>query len=249
MDLNSQSETDTYRSVQELPANQADTNNDRSRGGKRITHPADEAARHQVAEALRQLRRQRGMSLSAAAKASGLSRSFIAMVENGSTEIAVSRLIRLAGAYGVFAADLLTGVHSTKAPEFVKESDAYTIPSSAPGAEVRYLSTASWPIQPFVVTLAPGARVEGLSHAGAEFIHGLEGTMTMLVNGERYELNPGDTLVIPEQVEHAYLNETKTTARIVGGAERSMKDTDGPRHEPDGGTARPSPPRHRRSSR
>lgn len=219
---------------------QTGTNNDRSRGGKRITHPADEAARHQVAEALRRLRRQRGMSLSAAAQASGLSRSFIAMVENGSTEIAVSRLIRLAGAYGVFAADLLTGVHSTKAPEFVGEADAYVVPSSAPGADVRYLSTASWPIQPFLVTLAPGGRLEGLAHAGAEFIHGLEGTTTMLVNGERFELNPGDTLVIPERVEHAYLNETDATVRIVGGAERSVNDSDRQRQGNDGGIGRPS---------
>jgi gentisate 1,2-dioxygenase len=130
-------------------------------------------------------------------------------------------------------------VHSTKAAEFVKESDAYLVPSSAPGAEVRYLSTASWPIQPFVVTLAPGARVDDLSHAGAEFIHGLEGTMTMLVNGERYEISSGDTLVIPEHVEHAYLNETSSIARIVGGAERSQNDS-GRSGPPKGGRTRPS---------
>ncbi len=202
---------------------QPETNNDDARAGKRITHPQDEAARRKIAAALRDLRRQRGMSLSAAAQASGLSRSFIAMVENGSTEIAVSRLIRLAGAYGVFAAELLTEVHSTKAPEFVGEAGTYVVPSSPPGVEVRYLSTASWPIQPFVVTLAPGGRLDGLAHAGAEFIHGLEGTTTMLVNGDRFELNPGDTLVIPEEVEHSYLNETDATSRIVGGAQRSLQ--------------------------
>lgn len=167
------------------------------------------------------------MSLAAAAEASGLSRSFISLVEDGRSEIAVSRLIRLAGAYGVFAADLLTGVYSAKEPEFVHRSDGYRIPSSMPGAEVQYLATASWPIQPFLVTLAPSARLEGLAHAGTEFVHGIEGSMTMIVDGARYDVTPGDTLVIPEQVEHAYLNETSAAARVIGGVQRPAETSPG----------------------
>lgn len=194
---------------------------------KHAPHPEDEAARRQLATALRRLRHERGMSLAAAAEASGLSRSFIALVEDGRTEIAVSRLIRLAGAYGVFAADLLTSMHSVKEPEFVHRSDGFRIPSSAPAADVRYLATASWPIQPFLVTLAPAARQEGLSHAGTEFVHGIEGTMTMIVDGARYEVAPGDTLVIPDQVGHAYLNETSVAARVIGGVQRPAETPPG----------------------
>ncbi len=174
---------------------------------KHAPHPEDEAARRQLATALRRLRRERGMSLAAAAEASGLSRSFI--------------------------------VYSAKEPEFVHRSGGYRIPSSVPGADVRYLATASWPIQPFLVTLPPAARLEGLSHAGTEFVHGIEGTMTMIVDGARYELTPGDTLVIPDQVEHTYLNETSAAARVIGGVQRPAETSPG---TPLQGRQHPAPP-------
>ena len=180
----------------------------------------DELPRRRLGAALRALRQERGMSLTAAAEASGLSRSFISMVENGTTEIAVSRLIRLAGAYGAFAADLLTSVHATTDPEFVSLDGAFEAPAPPPGIELRYLASASWRIQPFMVVLQPGARLDRLSHAGTEFVHCVEGTVRMTVAGQSYDLSEGDTLVIPEHAEHAYANETGSTARIVGGVER-----------------------------
>lgn len=180
--------------------------------------------------ALRKLRNERGMSLAAAAEASGLSRSFIAMVESGTTEIAVSRLIRLAQAYGAFAADLLTDVHSTIEPELVAQADTYRVPTSGPLVEVEYLASASWPIQPFAVTLAPGGRLEGLAHSGTEFVHCVEGEVRMRIEAAEYDLRPGDTIVIPEYAEHTYANETSTRARIVGGVERQAGSTGNPPH-------------------
>lgn len=181
---------------------------------------SDAIPRQRLGAALRALRNERQMSLTEAAEASGLSRSFISMVENGTTEIAVSRLIRLAGAYGAFAADLLTGVHTTAAPEFVTLEEAPRLPSSSTGVEVQYLASASWSVQPFHVTLQPGSRLEGLSHAGTEFVHGLKGSVRMTVAGETFTLTEGDTLMIPEHAEHGYANDTDAEARILGGVER-----------------------------
>lgn len=189
-------------------------------GRARASVAADERPRRRLGAALRQLRRDRGLSLTAAAEASGLSRSFIAMVESGSTEIAVSRLIRLAGAYGAFAADLLTEIHSTAEPEVVRSGETYEAPTSPPSVTIEYLASASWTIQPFIVSILPGGRLAGLCHAGTEFVHCVEGEMRMSVGDEKFDLAPGDTLVIPEHVEHAYANEGDGQARVVGGVER-----------------------------
>ena len=56
---------------------------------------------------LRQLRTTRGLSLAEVAEATGISPSFLSVVENGQSDITVSRLMRLVHWYGVSIADLL----------------------------------------------------------------------------------------------------------------------------------------------
>ncbi|MGH3277001.1 MAG: helix-turn-helix domain-containing protein [Streptosporangiaceae bacterium] len=177
--------------------------------------------RRRIGHELRTLRRKSRMSLEVAARASGLSRSFISMVENGTSEIAVSRLIRLANVYGVLVADLFAGVQATTGPEFIPAGGGHHVPKSPPDAQVDYLASASWPLQPFHVALGPGVQLESLQHPGSEFIHCIEGNPTLIVDGERFAMSPGDTLVIPDHAEHTYHNGGTTQARLLGGVERS----------------------------
>lgn len=164
------------------------------------------------------------MSLEVAGRASGLSRSFISMVENGTTGIEVSRLIRLANTYGVLVADLIAGAQSIVRPEFVPRDAGHHVPQSPPDVDVEYLGSPSWPLQPFRVRLAPGARLESLEHPGAEFIHCVEGTPTLFADGERYEMGPGDTIIIPDHTEHTYRNDRDVPARLIGCVERHGKE-------------------------
>lgn len=195
-----------------------------ARGNGRRNSAADKegaaAVRRRIGQELRSLRKKSGMSLEMAGRASGLSRSFISMVENGTSEIAVSRLIRLANTYGILVADLFAGVQSTTRPEFVAGGHGHRVPKSPPDAEVEYLASASWPLQPFRVKLAPGGRLESLTHPGSEFIYCIEGTPTLIVDGERYDMSPGDTIVIPDHAEHTYQNDGKSLAHLLGGVER-----------------------------
>ena len=56
---------------------------------------------------LRQLRRSRGVSLADVAEGSGISPSFLSMVEKGKSDITISRLMRLVHWFGVSVADLV----------------------------------------------------------------------------------------------------------------------------------------------
>src|SRR3954453_7126792 len=56
---------------------------------------------------LRSLRRERGLSLNQVAAATGISSSFLSLVENGKNDLTVARLIRLVSYYGVAVSDLL----------------------------------------------------------------------------------------------------------------------------------------------
>ncbi len=176
-------------------------------------------ALHTIGERLRQLRIAKGMSLRDAATAAGLSASFISLVERGETEIAISRLIRLADTYGIVVADLLDNVHEP-AVEFVPAAAAHEIPRAGDEVIVSYLASPSWTMQPFLVRLQPGARLDSLSHTAEEFLHCVSGQPTLIVAGEKQPLSPGDTLFLPPHVEHCYTNPGSEPATLVGAIRR-----------------------------
>lgn len=172
-----------------------------------------------IGERLRQLRIAKGMSLRDAATTAGLSASFISLVERGETEIAISRLIRLADTYDIVVADLLDNVHEP-AVEYVPAASAHEIPRAGDEVIVSYLASPSWTMQPFLVRLLPGAHLDSLSHAAEEFLHCVSGQPTMIVGGEKRPLSPGDTLFLPPHAEYSYTNPGAQPAVLVGAVRR-----------------------------
>ncbi len=165
---------------------------------------------------LRDLRLRSGRSLRDAAALAALSPQFISLVERGQTEIGLSRLIRLADAYDANIADLLAEINSRDV-EFVAAADALTAPGAKDDPTVIYLTSPSWQLQPFRIEIAPGAKLEGLSHAGEEFIHCISGgAITMTISGREWELRPGDTIVVPPRAQHAYRNDSGKHAVAIG---------------------------------
>jgi transcriptional regulator with XRE-family HTH domain len=177
------------------------------------------AARRAIGTRLRDARKLRGITIVEAAKKAGLSRSFVAMVESGSSEIAVSRLIRLADVYDISIPDLLDAA-PTNSAEFLPANAVRVFPTGMDTVAIHYLSGPSWGVQPFKVDLQPGARLEGLRHLGDEFIHCLVGTPTVVVDDIEYPLRPGDTVTLPSRATHSYLNPAQEPARLIGGVSR-----------------------------
>jgi quercetin dioxygenase-like cupin family protein len=69
----------------------------------------------------------------------------------------------------------------------------------------------------FEVSVPPGAKVpQAHSHdAFDETIYGLEGLLTMTLNGQAIELGPGETLFIPRGAIHRFDNLHAATARML----------------------------------
>lgn len=191
--------------------------------GRSVHQDDDDSAaaclRRMIGSRLQELRESQGLSVREAAARAGLSRSFVAIVERGNSEIAVSRLIRLADVYGIGIADLLEGTTSTQA-EFLPASAMRVFPTGMDTIAIRYLSSPSWGVQPFLVDLMPAAKFEDLRHPGDEFIHCLTGTPTVVVDGKPHPLQPGDTIVVPSEMSHSYFNLTSEPATVIGGVAR-----------------------------
>lgn len=177
-----------------------------------------------IGNRLRELRRANGMSLKDAAKKAGLSPSFVRLVEKGRTEIGISRLMRLADVYGALLADLLADVQQRHV-EFVSAGEGYLVPSGAEGVELSYLASPSWMMEPFMVKLAPGARLTELRHNSEEFIHCLSGCLTFVVGDRTFHVESGDTVVIPPSATHSYSNDSAEEVVVVGAAQAPRRSS------------------------
>lgn len=175
--------------------------------------------RKALGDRLHMLRIRRQLSLATVALGTGLSRSFLALLEAGDSDVSVSRLLRVAEFYGVWLADLV----GTSAPavEIVRAHEA-TVLSSDDAGRIRLLSGHTVrTVMPFRIDLPPGARIEGgLSHAGEEFIHCLTGTIDLEVVDTVHRLAAGDTASYPGRLPHSYANLGEDEAVIVGATAR-----------------------------
>lgn len=180
-------------------------------------HGTDE--RHALGNRLRMLRVRRQLSLATVALGTGLSRSFLALLEAGESDVSISRLLRIAEFYGVWLSDLVGTI--APAVEVSRASELRLIPATD-GTGVRLLSKrAVRTVMPFRVELAPESRFDGgMAHTGEEFIHCVEGSVELEVVNAIYRLEPGDTASYPGRLPHSYRNVGQGLAVLVGGTAR-----------------------------
>lgn len=186
---------------------------------KRGARDSDGIERRVLGDRLRMLRVRRQLSGASVALGTGMSRSFIAMLEAGQTDISVSRLLRLAEFYGVWLSDLVGTV--APAVEVIRRDDARLVPGADKAAVRLLASEGVRTILPFRVDLPVGARLDGgMSHSGEEFVHCVEGVIDLEVVDAVHRLTTGDTASFPGRLPHSYTNAGDVPAVIVGAAAR-----------------------------
>lgn len=177
--------------------------------------------RSMLGNRLKALRTAKGLTLLEVATATGLSRTFLGMVEQGKSEIAVARLLRVADFYGVTIDDLI-GTGTDPAIEFVPLQLARRVPTGEEGVALWLLATHSSGInQPFIVDLAPKTQLDGLAHSGDEWIVCAEGTVRVRVADAEHSIASGDSLFYPARLTHGYFNDESQPARLFGTVVRS----------------------------
>jgi transcriptional regulator with XRE-family HTH domain/predicted Fe-Mo cluster-binding NifX family protein len=170
-----------------------------------------------VGNRLRKLRTRRGFSLRGLADRSGLNINTLSLVENGKSSPSVSTLQQLA-----FALDVPISAFFESEPveKHVVFTQADQRPQAAFGStQMQNLGKdlAGNIVQPFVVTLHPGAGSgdQMIVHTGHEFVYCLSGSIRYQVEEEEYSLNPGDSLIFEAHLPHFWENKGTETAQIL----------------------------------
>jgi transcriptional regulator with XRE-family HTH domain len=135
------------------------------------------AAQPELGLGLRTLRQKRGESLAAVSQATGISISFLSVVENGRSDITIGRLMRLLAHYGAGIGDLI----STERPRdriVTRAHERLPLRSLGEGVDLYLLAPDTVrAMMPVLGVHAPGSRLTDLRpHDGETFVHVLEGT-------------------------------------------------------------------------
>ncbi|NGZ86011.1 helix-turn-helix domain-containing protein [Duganella aceris] len=170
------------------------------------------------------LREASGLSLTALAERSGVSRSNISLIERGESSATATVLDKLAGALGVTLASLFeAGGDAPTPPSPLNPAAAqvvWTDPMS--GYVRRQLSPAlRSPMQLVEVVFPPGQRVAYDQVRREADVHQqvwlLEGEMEITVGEQHWRLAPGDCLALREDQQIVYANPGRQPARYLVG--------------------------------
>jgi len=168
---------------------------------------------------LRRLRNDRGHSLVEVASGTGLSTSFLSLVENGRSDISTGRLYRVAHFLGVGLADLLD-MDAPSGPHVTRREERVAVAIPAEGLRLHPLADdrASLTMGPLHITLEPGCSVDDLpAIAGTEhFGFVVSGSMTItLHSGKTVPLGEGDAVYLTpddQPVRSANTGDTRAEA-------------------------------------
>jgi DNA-binding transcriptional MerR regulator/mannose-6-phosphate isomerase-like protein (cupin superfamily) len=172
---------------------------------------------HRVAQRLRSMRSQLGLTVRQVAERTDLSASYVSSVENGSIRPSVSGLLKLSQVYG---ANILSfyGPSSEPRRRLVRSGEAEVIAMGDPGVGVALLTPHEGAIELHVFELAPGASSGGsYRHDGDEFWYVLSGTLSVWVDDEFFRLEAGDCLSFASTDEHRFANLTQGVTTFLGG--------------------------------
>ena len=170
-----------------------------------------------VGHRLRELRTERGLSMRALARLSGLSTNALSMIERGKTSPSVSTLYKLSEALEV----PITAFFRTEPPReaivFRKANNRSRVEFQRGLWEGLGGESFLGRVEPFMLTLEGGATSgpHGLVHSGHEFVICLKGLLEYEVEDQRFTLQPGDSLLFASKLRHRWRNPDRNVASVL----------------------------------
>ena len=178
-----------------------------------MTSPLGTADADTLGARLRATRRARRLSLARVAEATGISASFLSLVENDGSDITIGRLVRLIEYYGISITDLVPGEDGPGYPDVTGRDGRRLLHSPAEGIDVYLLTshTRGRTMMPLLLEIEPGARLAEFGrHAGEEWVHVLDGRLRLELDGtEPRLLEPGDSAYYPAERPHLFCNDDR----------------------------------------
>lgn len=167
-----------------------------------------------IGRQLRVARKSRGLTLSQVAEQTGLSISFLSMVERDESGIALGNLTQLGQVYGLRVASLIAGTPPQQ--DLVRSHETYSYMIDDDRVHIEELVAGSSSLSVQRATVQPGGGTgPGYTHVGEDFVYVVSGHLTYWLDGELFELGPGDSLHFDSARKHRWTNQSDSVAVAI----------------------------------
>ena len=169
-----------------------------------------------VARRIREIRTQKKLTLDAAARVTGVSRSMLAQIEKGDVNPTISVLWKIANGYKTSFTSLFDThershllIRAQEVPPLVED-------------EGRYINRPAFPFQAdarfetYRIEIREGGALTAQPHMGGteEFLTMLSGTVEITAGEDTFLLSPGDSLRFHADLPHSYRNAGTGTVEL-----------------------------------
>lgn len=174
-----------------------------------------EKYRH-VGKRLQRERLNYGLSLSEVAEATGLSTSFLSLLENGKVVPSLKALDKLCTFFSIHMATLFEEEDNEQEILFFPREKQIEV-SMKGERDLRFLLPKRKPLEPVLITLHPQSTSQEFTiHKGIEFGYVLEGTIEVHLKGQDPIIcKSGDSILYRADLPHRLTNPTREVARGI----------------------------------
>jgi len=171
----------------------------------------------EVGKRLRVLREERRISLRELGRLSGISVNSLSLIERGLTSPSVSTLYRLVDALGVPITTIFRAEPQREEIVFIPVSERTQVPFPLGIWEGLGGESFIGRLQPFMLTLESGADSgsQTIVHTGHEFVMCLQGLLEYTVEGKKFILGQGDSLLFAARLHHSWRNPGNTVTKAI----------------------------------
>jgi transcriptional regulator with XRE-family HTH domain len=188
-----------------------------SRDKAAVNQPDNPPWMSALARRLREVRQERGLTLAQVSTATGISRSFLALLEKGESDISLGRLLPLLEFFKLSMADVLQWDDGER-DEVVRAGEAPFLFTIAQGMDA-YLAAPDRgrPFLPVLVVYKPGASMSQYSeHDGDEFFFLIEGSLRIsFQDSDPVVLRSGDSFFFSSRRAHLIATDGDSVARAL----------------------------------
>jgi transcriptional regulator with XRE-family HTH domain len=171
-----------------------------------------------VGKRLKSFRDKAGLSLRQLGKESGVAFTTIQKIESGAISPTVGMLMRISRGLKIKMTALLEEESDPRTVHFIRKGDRISASDRQQDIEVQYIAQnlANPKMFGFYLTVGSGegSGAEPLLHGGEEIVIGLQGTITFIIEEEKYAIHAGDCLHFKSTIPHHWKNDGKKTAKF-----------------------------------
>jgi len=162
---------------------------------------------------LRQLRAQRGLSLSQVARSVGISVGFLSALERSHMCASVATLRKLARFYKTNILDFFDLAGSNTR---LVRPEKRRVLEAGPGVRMELLAWGNTVMEPHLFRIAPQAGSgDSYTHDGEEFLYVLRGQLQISLNQEEYQLRSGDSFYFESTTPHRWRNPGRSETWVL----------------------------------